>query len=90
MDCMVQSFLFPALASLMLTAFTLYKIFPPETKHTMYAHILAKNKPKQIGLVKRNEWIMLGTMLVTVTLWISGFSRRVADCPHSATDTLAL
>ncbi|MFS7901147.1 putative solute carrier family 13 [Helianthus anomalus] len=25
-----------------------------------------------MGLVKRNEWMMLGTMLVTVTLWIFG------------------
>ncbi|KAJ0692055.1 putative solute carrier family 13 [Helianthus annuus] len=33
---------------------------------------MAKNKPEQMGLIKRNEWMMLGTMLVTVTLWIFG------------------
>uniref|UniRef100_A0A251S5N8 Putative sodium/sulfate symporter n=1 Tax=Helianthus annuus TaxID=4232 RepID=A0A251S5N8_HELAN len=35
---------------------------------------MAKNKLEQIGLVKRNEWIwmMLGTTLVTITLWIFG------------------
>uniref|UniRef100_A0A251S674 Putative sodium/sulfate symporter n=1 Tax=Helianthus annuus TaxID=4232 RepID=A0A251S674_HELAN len=33
---------------------------------------MAKNKLNQKGLVKRNEWMMLGTMLVTVTLWIFG------------------
>ncbi|MFS8015712.1 putative solute carrier family 13 [Helianthus anomalus] len=33
---------------------------------------MAKNKPEHMGLIKRNEWMMLGTLLVTVTLWIFG------------------
>ncbi|KAJ0692058.1 putative solute carrier family 13 [Helianthus annuus] len=33
---------------------------------------MAKKKLEQMDLVKRNEWMMLGTMLVTVTLWIFG------------------
>ncbi|KAM0004342.1 putative solute carrier family 13 [Helianthus debilis subsp. tardiflorus] len=63
---------FPALASLMLTPLIVYKIFPPETKYTADAPITAKNKLEQMGPVKRNEWMMMGTMLVTVTLWIFG------------------
>ncbi|KAJ0693108.1 putative solute carrier family 13 [Helianthus annuus] len=69
---------FPALASLMLTPFIIYKICPPETKHTIDAPILAKNKLEQMGPVKQNEWIMMGTMLVTVTLWISGGSLSIS------------
>ncbi|KAJ0450094.1 putative solute carrier family 13 [Helianthus annuus] len=63
---------FPALASLMLTPRIVYKIFPSETKYTTDAPIIAKNKLEQMGPVKRNEWMMIGTMLVTVTLWIFG------------------
>ncbi|KAL7598105.1 dicarboxylate transporter 2.1, chloroplastic [Lactuca sativa] len=62
----------PASVSLMLTPLIIYKIFPPETKHTPDAPILAQTKLDQMGPVKRDEWIMLGTMLVTVALWISG------------------
>lgn len=61
----------PASVSLMLTPLIIYKIFPPETKHTPDAPILAQTKLDQMGPVKRDEWIMLGTMLVTVALWIS-------------------
>ncbi|KAJ0485493.1 putative solute carrier family 13 [Helianthus annuus] len=63
---------FPAVASLMLTPFIVYKIFPPEIKHTVDAPLLAKNKLEEMAPVKRDEWIMLGTMLVTVALRIDG------------------
>ncbi|KAJ0840099.1 putative solute carrier family 13 [Helianthus annuus] len=63
---------FPAVASLMLTPFIVYKIFPPEIKHTADAPLLAKNKLEEMAPVKRDEWIMLGTMLVTVALRIDG------------------
>lgn len=49
-----------------------YKIFPPETKYTPDAPVMASRKLEQMGPVTRNEWIMLGTMLVTVALWIAG------------------
>ncbi|MFS8014966.1 putative solute carrier family 13 [Helianthus anomalus] len=51
----------------MLTPLIVYKIFLPETKYTADAPIMAKNKLEQMGPVKRNEWMMMGTMLVTVT-----------------------
>ncbi|KVI03178.1 dicarboxylate transporter 2.1, chloroplastic-like [Cynara cardunculus var. scolymus] len=70
---------FPALVSLMLTPLIVYKIFPPETKHTPDAPILAKTKLEEMGPVTSNEWIMLGTMLVTVALWISGESLNISS-----------
>ncbi|KAK9065115.1 hypothetical protein SSX86_016498 [Deinandra increscens subsp. villosa] len=70
---------FPALASLMLTPLIIYKVFPPEIKHTADAPVLAKNRLHQMGPVKRNEWIMLGTMLVTVALWIFGESLDISS-----------
>ncbi|KAD3338593.1 hypothetical protein R6Q59_026588 [Mikania micrantha] len=69
----------PALASLMLTPFIVYKIFPPETKHTADAPVLAKNRLQEMGPIKRNEWVMMGTMLVTVALWISGESLDISS-----------
>lgn len=62
----------PALVSLLCTPFVIYKIFPPETKHTPDAPVMATRKLEEMGPVTMNEWIMLGTMLVTVALWISG------------------
>ncbi|KAL2504536.1 Dicarboxylate transporter 2.1 [Abeliophyllum distichum] len=62
----------PALISLSATPFILYKIFPPEMKATPNAPAMAKRKLEQMGPVKRDEWLMVGTMLLTVALWISG------------------
>ena len=44
----------PALVSLMLTPYIVYKIFPPETKRTPDAPILAKTKLEDMGPIKRN------------------------------------
>ncbi|KAJ0454116.1 putative solute carrier family 13 [Helianthus annuus] len=60
----------------MLTPLIVYIIFPPETKYSKDAAIMAKNKLEQMGLVKRNKWMMLGTMLVIVTLWMFGKARH--------------
>lgn len=62
----------PAMSSLMLTPFIIYMIFPPEIKRNPDAPIMAKQKLEQMGHIKRNEWIMMATMLVVVTLWIFG------------------
>ncbi|KAK3042948.1 hypothetical protein RJ639_001024, partial [Escallonia herrerae] len=69
----------PALISLLATPFILYKIFPPETKSTPDAPIMAARKLESMGPVKRNEWIMVGTMLITITLWVSGETLGVAS-----------
>ncbi|KAK1423762.1 hypothetical protein QVD17_19070 [Tagetes erecta] len=56
-----------------------FQIYPPETKYTRDAPILAKNKLHEMGPVKRNEWIMLGTMLITVALWIFGETIHISS-----------
>ncbi|KAF8091239.1 hypothetical protein N665_0451s0051 [Sinapis alba] len=62
----------PAIISLLCTPFILYKLYPPETKDTPDAPGIAALKLKQMGPVTKNEWIMVGTMLLAVTLWICG------------------
>ncbi|KAK3005569.1 hypothetical protein RJ639_016031 [Escallonia herrerae] len=69
----------PALISLLATPLILYKIFPPETKSTPDAPIMAARKLESMGPVKRNEWVMVGTMLITITLWVSGETLGVAS-----------
>ncbi|CAI9109550.1 OLC1v1009391C1 [Oldenlandia corymbosa var. corymbosa] len=62
----------PALITLLCTPIIVYKIFPPKLKHTPDASVMAKEKLNQMGPLKREEWFMLGSMLITVTLWIAG------------------
>ncbi|KAL0718425.1 hypothetical protein Bca4012_067747 [Brassica carinata] len=62
----------PAIISLLCTPLILYKLYPPETKDTPEAPGIAALKLKQMGPVTKNEWIMVGTMLLAVTLWICG------------------
>ncbi|XAR73441.1 hypothetical protein NMG60_11007407 [Bertholletia excelsa] len=69
----------PALISLSVTPFILYKIFPPEIKHTPDAPAMAKQKLEQMGPVTMNEWVMVGTMFITVGLWVAGQALDMAS-----------
>ncbi|GMJ12912.1 dicarboxylate transport 2.1 [Hibiscus trionum] len=62
----------PALVSLLLTPLVLYKLYPPETKDTPDAPAMAAKKLENMGPVTKNEWVMVGTMLLAVTLWVCG------------------
>ncbi|CAO2814767.1 unnamed protein product [Amaranthus hypochondriacus] len=62
----------PAAVALLLTPLILYKLYPPELKDTPDAPALASEKLKSMGPVTRNEWVMVGTMLLAVSLWIFG------------------
>ncbi|KAF8730279.1 hypothetical protein HU200_017262 [Digitaria exilis] len=62
----------PAIVSLLATPYLLYKIFPPETKDTPEAPALAAEKLKRMGPVTKNEWVMIGTMILAVSLWVFG------------------
>ncbi|VAI87867.1 unnamed protein product [Triticum turgidum subsp. durum] len=62
----------PAIISLLATPYLLYKIFPPEIKDTPEAPALAAQKLKKMGPVTKNEWVMVATMILAVSLWIFG------------------
>ncbi|EES15485.1 hypothetical protein BDA96_07G242100 [Sorghum bicolor] len=62
----------PALLGLLVTPYLIYKIFPPEIKDTPEAPALAAEKLKLMGPVTKNEWVMIATMLLAVSLWIFG------------------
>uniref|UniRef100_A0A5B6ZVW2 Dicarboxylate transporter 2.1 n=1 Tax=Davidia involucrata TaxID=16924 RepID=A0A5B6ZVW2_DAVIN len=69
----------PAFVSLLATPFVLYKIYPPETKDTPDAPAMATKKLELMGPVKRNEWVMVGTMLLAVSLWVFGEALGMAS-----------
>ena len=62
----------PALVSLLLTPFILYHLYPPEMKDTPDAPAIAAKMLELMGPVKRDEWVMIGTMLLAVSLWVFG------------------
>ncbi|KAL9263177.1 Dicarboxylate transporter 2.1, chloroplastic-like protein [Drosera capensis] len=62
----------PALVALSVTPLILYKIYPPETKDTPDAPAMASEKLRNMGPVTKNEWVMVGTMLLAVSLWVFG------------------
>ncbi|GAA0152629.1 primary active transporter [Lithospermum erythrorhizon] len=62
----------PALVSLLATPLILYKLYPPETKDTPEAPAMAAKKLDLMGPVTKNEWVMIATMLLAVSLWVCG------------------
>ncbi|EYU30970.1 hypothetical protein MIMGU_mgv1a024810mg [Erythranthe guttata] len=69
----------PGIVSLLATPVILYKIYPPEIKVTPDAPDMAKRKLEQMGPVKRDEWIMILTVLLTIALWIAGEAINMAS-----------
>ncbi|XP_043698164.1 dicarboxylate transporter 2.1, chloroplastic-like [Telopea speciosissima] len=69
----------PAFVSLLATPYILYKLYPPETKDTPEAPAMATKKLEQMGPVTRNEWVMVGTMILAVSLWVFGETLGIAS-----------
>jgi di/tricarboxylate transporter len=63
----------PAFTALLTTPLLLYKIFPPEIKETPEAPAAAEKKLQAMGPITPNEWYMVSTMLLAVTLWVFGY-----------------
>jgi DASS family divalent anion:Na+ symporter len=62
----------PGLTALLLVPFYLYKAYPPEVKRTPEAAGWAASELATMGPMRRAEWIMAGTFLLLLTLWIGG------------------
>nr|XP_023911378.1 dicarboxylate transporter 2.1, chloroplastic-like [Quercus suber]POF11722.1 dicarboxylate transporter 2.1, chloroplastic [Quercus suber] len=69
----------PAIACLLATPLVLYKLYPPETKDTPDAPAMAVKKLEHMGPVTRNEWVMVSTMLLAVSLWVFGDALGIAS-----------
>ncbi len=64
--------LVPGLASIILMPLLLYVIYPPEVKILPNAVHLAKEKLAEMGVMKSNEWIMIGVFSLMLGFWIYG------------------
>ncbi|GAB4853241.1 cytochrome P450-dit2 [Ancistrocladus abbreviatus] len=62
----------PAIVALLVSPLVLYKIYPPEIKDTPGAPAMATEKLRNMGPVTKSEWVMVGTMLLAVSLWVFG------------------
>ncbi|BBN06238.1 divalent anion:Na+ symporter, DASS family [Marchantia polymorpha subsp. ruderalis] len=69
----------PAIVAMLTTPLIMYNLFPPEIKSTPDAPAMAEKKLQALGPVTQSEWVMVGTMLLAVTLWVFGDALGVAS-----------
>ena len=50
----------------------LYKLYPPQIKKTTEAPATAAQKLKEMGRIRRDEWLMIITFIILLILWIFG------------------
>lgn len=61
----------PALLSLLIVPWLLYRVYPPEIKHTPAASQFASEELKAMGPMKWSEWLMLLVFGLVASLWIT-------------------
>jgi DASS family divalent anion:Na+ symporter len=74
----------PGLTSLLVVPIVLYRLYPPQVTKTPLAAEMATDRLVQMGRLKRGEWVMLGTFVMLLFLWIFGRQLNV----HSAVAAL--
>ena len=62
----------PGLVSLLAVPFVIYRVFPPEVKHTPAASEFASAQLKKMGPMQRSEKLMLLVFLIVAGLWMTG------------------
>lgn len=60
----------PVVILFFLIPWVLYKVYPPEIKHTPEAPAVAQKALDNMGPVHKNEWIMAATFIGMVVLWV--------------------
>ncbi|NGX43055.1 MAG: putative malate transporter YflS [Chlamydiae bacterium] len=64
--------LLPGLISILVLPYALFLLYPPEIKETPHAKELAKQHLKEMGSLKREEWITIGVFFLLLFLWAVG------------------
>ena len=62
----------PGVCSLVLVPWILYRLFPPEVKETPEAVVVARDRLRALGPVKREESVMVACFVLLLGLWILG------------------
>ncbi|MEA3418798.1 MAG: DASS family sodium-coupled anion symporter [Campylobacterota bacterium] len=60
----------PVLLLYFLVPWVIFKIYPPDTKETPEAPLVAQEALDKMGPVHKNEWIMAGVFIGMVALWV--------------------
>jgi len=63
--------LVPGLVALILVPLLIYKLMRPEITETPEAVEMAKGHLRDLGPIKRQEWMMLGVFVMLLVLWTS-------------------
>jgi DASS family divalent anion:Na+ symporter len=63
--------LVPGLISLAIVPQLLYRVFPPEIKHTPAAAEFARTELRRMGPMKWQEWLLLIVFVVVAAMWIT-------------------
>lgn len=61
----------PGLISLLVVPQILYRVFPPEIKHTPAAAEFARTELKRMGPMKWEEWLLLTVFILVAAMWIA-------------------
>lgn len=69
--------LVPGLAALLLIPYLIYRLHRPEITETPEAVEMAKGHLRDLGPIKRQEWMMLGVFVMLLVLWI--FAKQLGD-----------
>ncbi len=62
----------PGLLSLIIVPYVIYRIAAPTIRQTPHAKQMALDRLEKMGPMRLNEWIMAGTLILMVTLWVIG------------------
>jgi DASS family divalent anion:Na+ symporter len=62
----------PGIISLVVVPWFIFKIFPPLIKSTPDAQTVAKSQLNNLGPVNKREYVMIGTVITLLGLWIFG------------------
>lgn len=62
----------PGILSLALVPWLLFKLYPPTVKKTPDAPELARSELAKLGKVSTKEWLMVGTFVLLLALWVLG------------------
>ena len=67
----ITAAILPALVSLVFVPLLIYKLYPPEIKHTPAASEFASDQLRKLGKMKWSEWVMLLVFALIATLWMT-------------------
>ena len=67
----------PGLVAFFTVPLVLYRLYPPELKKTGDAPKMAAQKLKEMGVIKKEEWLMLLAFFILLALWIFGGSLSI-------------